>query len=406
MAQLSKGTSGMTRQWVATGVVTAALVGVITAVSVTVPRDGVSVAASGASGISVTATDNSCAADVRPTTTGPAVFTVHNRSQLPQEVYLVKEPEAGSVARTIVLGPDTAVSIHAVLGPGKYGFQCLRGGQLVASSPPFDVTGPTPASLTPAIAQASTGELIKADNLYLKYVGSVLDTLTTQTANLEQSLSSGNRAKAQTDLLTAQQSWASVGAAYNSFGDLGSAIVGSLDAAKPAAQDADFTGLGRIEYGLYHGEDVRSLAPLAAKLQTDVTTLSAEVPRLVLGKGTLGLRAHEILEDTLRDRLSGQDDEGSGMAFAIAVGDVTSTRAAVSALTTALEARKPGLVATINAELDSVDKALETMQSNGKWITFTDSTLAQRQPINASVSAALETLAQVPQLLALPQGNE
>jgi high-affinity iron transporter len=406
MAQLSRGTSGMTRQWVATGVVTAALVGVITAVSVTVPRDGVSVAASGASGISVTATDNSCAADVRPTTTGPAVFTVHNASQWPQEVYLVKLPEKGSVARTIVLGPGNEVALRAILGPGKYGFQCLQSGHLVSSSPAFDVTGPTPANVTPAIAQASTGELQQANGLYIKYVQHVLANLQGQAATLQKSLASGDTARAKADLLTAQQSWARVGAAYDSFGDLGQAIAGSSDASVAPEKDPGFSGLGRIEYGLYHGEAPQSLAGMAEAVQSDVTDLARQAPTLALAKGSLGLRAHEILEDSLRDRLSGQDDQGSGMAFAITLADVDATRTAVGDLQAVLDARKPGLVTTINAELDSVAKALETMHSNDGWTRISDSTLAQRQPINSSVSAVLETLAQVPQLLVLPQGSE
>lgn len=404
MAQHFGGTSSLARQWLATGVVTAVLVGVIAAVSVTVPRD--TVAAPPAAGITVTATDNSCAADAQPTTTGPAVFTVHNGSRWPQEIYLVKLPEAGSVARTIVLGPGNEVALRAVLGPGKYGFQCLQSGQLTASSPAFDVTGSAPANITPAIAQASTGELQQANGLYIKYVQHVLGDLQGQAATLQRSLASGNTARAKAELLTAQQSWARVGAAYDSFGDLGQAIAGTADSSLDPAKDPGFTGLGRIEYGLYHGEQPQSLATLAAGVQSHVTDLTRQASTLALAKGSLGLRAHEILEDSLRDRLSGQDDQGSGMAFAITLADVDATRTAVGDLQAVLESRKPGLVATINTELDAVAKALETMHSNGTWTSFQDSTLAQRQPINAAVSAALETLAQIPQLLVLPQGSE
>ena len=128
--------------------------------------------------------------------------------------------------------------------------------------------------------------------------------------------------------------------------------------------------------------------------------------RFVFAKGSLALRAHEILEDALRDRLSGQSDHGSGMAFAQTLVDVQTTKVVVSNLSMALEKRRPGLVETINSQLDVASSRLSAMKQAGRWIRLQDASVGQRQSINAAVSAALETLADIPQLLVLPQGSE
>ena len=396
----------LSRQWAATSVVAALTVALVVVVTASVRDQPTGAGGSAASGISVTSTDAQCATGTRGATTGPASFMVHNAGNTPQEIYLVKMPEGGSLARTIVLGPGTTVSLHAVLGPGSYAFQCLHSGVVTGTSKPFEAVGTVPANVTPAVLPASTGELQQANGLYLKYVQHVLTTLGGQAGSLQESLAAGNTDQAKAALLSAQQSWQQVGAAYDSFGELGDAIGGSRNASLAPGKDPGFTGLGRIEYGLFHGEDPQSLAHFAASIQKDAATLSNQVPTLTIAKGSLALRGHEILEDALRDRLSGQADHGSGMAFALTQADVQATRTVVSNLSRALEKRRPGQVASINSQLDVATTRLGAMEQNGRWTRLQDASAAQRRAINAAVSVALETLADIPQLLVLPQGSE
>ncbi|HSU45377.1 MAG TPA: hypothetical protein VLJ40_00565, partial [Arthrobacter sp.] len=60
----------------------------------------------------------------------------------------------------------------------------------------------------------------------------------------------------------------------------------------------------------------------------------------------------------------------------------------------------------IGVELDAADGALQATKKDGQWVRFDQVPRAQQQSVNAAVSAALETLAQVPQLLQLPAGSE
>jgi high-affinity iron transporter len=61
----------------------------------------------------------------------------------------------------------------------------------------------------------------------------------------------GDTARARAAWLTAQLRWERVGAAYGSFGDLADAIDGLPQGLSGGTSDSAFTGLHRIEYGLW-----------------------------------------------------------------------------------------------------------------------------------------------------------
>ena len=54
--------------------------------------------------------------------------------------------------------------------------------------------------------------------------------------------------------------------------------------------------------------------------------LGPELPMTPVGLSIWTLRSHEILEDGLRDSLTGDDEYGSGTALASITADVSATR--------------------------------------------------------------------------------
>lgn len=394
------------RQWIGTGLAVAASLTLVTGVVMSERRDSAESADAPAQTTAVNVTDSNCGSDLANRSTGLGTFSINNNSSWPTEVYMVKLPELGTLFRTVVLGPGSSSRQNAILDSGEYAFQCLQGGKLRSSSAAFTVTGASPANATPAISQASTGELQRANNLYLKHASESLSTMGPQLEALNIALKADDRAAARAAWLGARQSWAGLGAAYGSFGDAGDKIEGVRDPALEPDKDTDFSGLGRIEFGLFNGQQLERLIPVAQQLQADVATLAASLPTLAMIPGSLALRAHEILEDTLRDTLSGQNDHGASMAFALTSADVAATRSTVADLAAPLELRRPGFVALVNERLDAADASLAPLHRDDAWLTLGQASQSQRQNVNATVSAALELLADVPQLLALPQGSE
>ena len=70
----------------------------------------------------------------------------------------------------------------------------------------------------------------------------------------------------------------------------------------------------------------------------------------------LPLRAHEILEDALRDHLSGLDDQGSGAAFAETYADLQVTRVVLGELAPLINARAPKLLPAARTQMDALQR--------------------------------------------------
>jgi high-affinity iron transporter len=236
---------------------------------------------------------------------------------------------------------------------------------------------------------------------YRVYVAGKLDELTTNVGRLRNAMEDQDRPTAKRRWLDAQLSWQQIGAAYGSFGPAGTAISGLANGLPGGVADPGFTGLHRIEWGLYNGDQWAKLSTLAARLVADVAALKANFGKLEIVPTDMPIRCHEILEDALRDHLSGQDDYGSGMAYALTSADVLGTRVV-------LEELKP-LIPTIvlgrsaydlsKAALDVLDAALNATKVQQQWPDYRTLTKHQRQPVNAAIGGALESLYLVPVVL-------
>jgi high-affinity iron transporter len=211
-------------------------------------------------------------------------------------------------------------------------------------------------------------------------------------------------AGARRSWLAAQLDWERVGASYDSFGDAGVAVDGLPDGLPGGAGDKNFTGLHRLEYGLWHGQAAASLLPVVNRLARDVAAVRTNLTSAdIAGDPTnLPLRAHEILEDALRDHLSGIDDQGGGAAYAETYADLQATRAVLEQLSPLISARAPKLLPAARAQLDALQQALLSARVGGQWQSLSATPLAARQRVNAAIGALLETLSSVPDLLEIP----
>lgn len=236
---------------------------------------------------------------------------------------------------------------------------------------------------------------------YHIYVAKMLKALTPQVAQLRAAVAGDHRAEAQQRWLAAQFTWQQVGAAYGSFGDAGTAINGLASGLPLGVADPGFTGLHRIEYGLYNGEKLSRVLPYVNRLAADVNKLKANLSKTAITPTDMPIRCHEILEDALRDHLSEQDDYGSGMAYALTSGDVLGTRVVLEELKPLIPSPVLGHSAYDNSKagLDVLDAALNASKVHGNWPDYRTLSKHQRQPINGAIGLALEALYQVPFVL-------
>jgi high-affinity iron transporter len=248
---------------------------------------------------------------------------------------------------------------------------------------------------------------------YRAYVRRLLATLQGQLGTLSARLEAGDVPGAESAWLAAHLSWLRVGqddGAYGAFGAIGRQIDGTAAGLADGTADPRFTGFHRVELDLWTDHSLAAATPDAATLGRLVRRLAArrlatELPMTPLGLSTWTLRAHEILEDALRDSLSGDDEYGSATAMASVTADVAATREMLTRLAPALAPRAPRIVGRARRQLVAVDHAVQATRVNGDWVAVDRVPRPARQRVDAAVGAVLETLARIPDVLQVVGGS-
>ncbi|MFF4650484.1 imelysin family protein [Streptomyces sp. NPDC001380] len=276
---------------------------------------------------------------------GRQVFDVRNTSSDATEVYLTDAATGALLGEIEGLAPGVTRPLQAVLGRGSYAFRCL----------PDDadaVTGPTvrvaagPRTGGPAVLPVTVHDLIPPAIAYQARVAAGLDRLTGKVAALRAAVDRGDTAAARSAWLDAHLAYARLGAAYGAFGALGEAVDGLAEGRPLGVRDPAFTGFHRIEHGLWHGESAAALRGPVRRLADDVAALRRHWADTRMDPADLGVRAHEITEDTLRLDLSGRTDHGSGSVLDTARARLDGTAEVLGLLRPLLVRRDPGLPGT------------------------------------------------------------
>jgi high-affinity iron transporter len=247
---------------------------------------------------------------------------------------------------------------------------------------------------------------------YISYSIAQLAILQAEIAALRTALGHDDRTVAQADWLKAWTQYLHLGGVYlqGPVAALNQAIDGTADGLPGGTANPRFTGLHRIEFGLWTGQPPRSLVGYAERLSTEVRRMSARLPHTVISPLELVARTHEILEDAVRDLLSGTDVPWSGAGVAGTAAGVVATRELISVLgpllkePAALQADPPAnprTPAVVDADLHVVQSELDALAGayGGQLPTDRQLTKMQAERLDGDVGQALEGLAQLPGML-------
>jgi high-affinity iron transporter len=352
-----------------------------------------------------------CGPNWRPLNSGRERFRISNGSPHSATVYLFRS-DSGAVLTTLKdLPARTTRAVTVTLTPGVgYSWACDLSGHPVhlSDSEPAPRVGQSAAPKK--VVAVYIADLIPALNTYRRYVDRMLNSLNARVATLLTATRSGDLPRARAAWLKAHQTWLLIGqddGAYGAFGTLGQRIDGNAEGLVGGSASRQFTGFHRIERDLWVRRDLGAAATDTEQLQLLVARLSrqklgAELPATKAGMTTFTIRTHEVLEDALRDTLSGDDNYGSDAALASLTADVTATREFLTILAPDIDPRAPNLEPTAHRELNAVTRAIaQARAANHGPTPIGDLPVRQRQQIAQSVGGALQTLSNVPDLLGI-----
>nr|WP_240509654.1 EfeM/EfeO family lipoprotein [Streptomyces malaysiense] len=322
---------------------------------------------------------------------GVQTFDLHNTSDGAAEVYL-EDPGTHAVYGEVEgIGPGTTRQLTVRVGKGSYAFMCVPDDADAVTGPTVRVTG---GRRGPGAAPVTEHDLIPPALAYQKWVGGGLSTAVRLSAGLKDAIDRGDLAAARSAWLPAHLQYERLGAAYDAFGDVDGEINGT-DAGLPGGvHDKGFTGFHRIEYGLWHGESANGLRAPAAALVKALTGLRDGWAQSRMDPAQLGLRAHEILENTVQFELTGRTDYGSGSNLATARANLDGTREVLSRLRPLLTTRYADLPG-LEQESTQAGRTLDGFRHDGHWTALDRLTRAQRERVDSALGGLVERLASV-----------
>ncbi|ATY14283.1 Efem/EfeO family lipoprotein [Amycolatopsis sp. AA4] len=329
-------------------------------------------------------------ADPRP---GVQTFHLHNTGSVTSEVDLI-DPATGVVYGEVEgLGSGTTRPLQVTLGNGTYAFRCLPEDSSAIVGPAVTVSGG--AERGPGVAPVTQNDLLGPLKSYQAQVTQGLDQLAADVGKVKDAIRGNDRGASQVAWLAAHLDYERLGAAYNAFGDSDKAINGTADGKPDGIKSPDFTGFHRIESGLWHNEDLAALVPVADQLDSDVQKLRKSFADSQVNPNDLGLRAHEIVENTLQFELTARTDYGSGTNLATARANLDGTQAVLDVLRPVLAPRYPAL-SKVDKWMERTKAALDSAKKpDNSWTPVSQLSAVQRQKLNADVSELTELLAPI-----------
>lgn len=334
-----------------------------------------------------------CGSNWTKPTAGAQNLVVDNVGGAPAEADLVNVANGKVLAEIEGLGVNTSETMRVTLGPGAYALRCLIEDVDPIMGPTVHITGSGTSS--PGVVPVTNADLLGPLKQYTAYVTAGVADLVGKTDALQAAVHSGDLAAARTAWLPAHLAYEKLGAAYGAFGDYDGEINGTTAGLPDGVRDPGFTGFHRVEYGLWHGESAASLTGPADQLDQYVHGLQHDLPRMQTEALDLGLRAHEIMEDTLQFEFTGRTDYGSGTNLATALANLQGDQEVVSVLRPLLATRYPQL-----SEVDQSTSRLQTLlqaqqRPDGSWTPVTALSTMDRERLDAALSGLIEQLAPI-----------
>jgi iron uptake system EfeUOB component EfeO/EfeM len=259
-----------------------------------------------------------------------------------------------------------------------------------------NVDGEQVSDLSPIPAQDFDGP----EREYRAYAVRWISEAIADASTLGRALAAGNAVAAQRSWESTWSDYMHLGAVYGLFGELNQKIDGNPGGLPGGVADPNFTGLHRLEMGLWTGEPLRSLVVYDDKLERDLAQLRGVVPTMSITPLEYATRSHEILEDAQRDLLSNMDVPWSRQGVLGTAAGVAATEELFHTLEPLLGGRE-NTEGEVRTELLMLSELLARIrrEHHGSYPSLPQLSIYEREQLDGYVAGALSALDQMPGVL-------
>ncbi|ALE07628.1 hypothetical protein AL755_06755 [Arthrobacter sp. ERGS1:01] len=319
--------------------------------------------------------EDSCVASHSSAPAGPTTFTITNKDAAGvSEVELLSDQRILGERENVIPGLKS-VSFTVTLDGGDYQIYCPGAG---TENQTFTVTGGTTAGAT-----SGMGDLLKQGTEgYAKYVSGQVDSLVTAVAVLKSAVDSGDVTAAQKAYAEARPFYERIEPVAESFPDLDPALDLRVADVVPGTP---WTGFHPLEKDLFTSKAITAQSKeLAAGIVTNVAKLKTLTTGLEKDGGykpeELANGASGLLEEVQSSKITGEEEAYSKLDLVDFVANIEGSQQAFEYLKPALVKIDPTLTASIAAQFDIVNKAMEAYAD--------PSALGGYKPYTAALKAA------------------
>ncbi|HTW41745.1 MAG TPA: EfeM/EfeO family lipoprotein [Solirubrobacteraceae bacterium] len=216
---------------------------------------------------------------------------------------------------------------------------------------------------------------------------------------LQHALAAGERTAAMSAWEATWSDYLHLGAVYlNGAAEAANrAIDGTPGELPGGTSDPHFTGLHRIEMGLWGGQTLSSLIGFAVLLQHDLSALRGIVAHVEITPLEYATRSHEIIEDDQRDLLSGMDVPWSRQGVLGTAAGLAATEEVFHTLEPLLSGRE-NTEGEVRVELLMLHGVLASMRArhHGQYPNLSGLSIYEHEQLNGYVAGALSALEEMP----------
>jgi len=297
-----------------------------------------------AGAVAVTVSAAGCTPNALEVTAGKASFVISNTSDRPVEWEILDGVMV--LAERENIAPGFSAELSERLKPGSYAITCG-----LLSNPRGTLTVRATAASTAETAAPPLREFLGPLSERKVQLMRAASKFAKATVALQAAIEAGDVAAAKSAWAEASTHWARLAIVAPRAADLQNRIAPQAIWLAEREADAGFTGLGRIEYGLFAQGTAAGLAPVAKALAADAGALQARL------KGLDGT-PDAIAGDAARyAHVLAEAEAGAGLA-AYAGDDRAQIEAALESLSRAQALLAPLLIAANPKATHPVDAAL------------------------------------------------